>query len=991
MGRFCILAFPLFSNPASVEVHPPEINRKCRHVTANRITQYHAKYFAYELTKRCPSDSVAKLAASLADAQVDLNPHQIDAALFAFRSPLSKGAILADEVGLGKTIEAAILLSQKWAERKRKLLIIVPANLRKQWNQELADKFFLPSVILEARTFNEQIKNGNLNPFERDEIIICSYHFARSKDVYIKQVKWDLVVIDEAHRLRNVYKPTNRIANAIKNAVAPFPKILLTATPLQNSLLELYGLVSVVDEYTFGDLKSFKAQFATLNTEKDFAELKARLKPVCQRTLRRQVLEYVPYTSRKAIVQEFFPTPEEQKLYDLVSDYLQRPNLFALPASQRQLMTLILRKLLASSTYAISSTLGGLAAKLETIASEQVPAEIVPEEISPDFETLNETEDEWTDEEVTEKEVRRYTPDELQQMSAEVDDLRQFQELAKSIVRNSKGEVLLTALKRGFTAATEKGAQKKAIIFTESTRTQEYLRNLLEQTEYAGKIVLFNGSNTDPKAKAIYRHWFKKHEGTDRVTGSPSADMRAALVDYFRDEAIVMIATEAAAEGINLQFCSLVLNYDLPWNPQRIEQRIGRCHRYGQKCDVVVVNFLNKANAADVHIYKLLDEKFKLFSGVFGASDEVLGAIESGVDFEKRIIQIYQTCQTPEQIEFNFNALQKELETQIDEKIQQTRQKLLDNFDEEVHEKLRIKDRESSDYLSKFDNWLWQLTRFYLQDYAQFENSAKSFVLSRNPFPEENIHPGPYRSGKNVEDANLYRIGHPLAQRIVQKCKTLELAPAELNFKYTGAGKTISILEQLIGKSGWLSLTNLTVSSFDTEDWLLFAGVTEDGLELDPEQCQRLFSLAAAESPQLGLVPDGAIRARMDTQFAQQQQAMLTRMSGKNAEFFEFEMEKLEGWAGDLKESLEHELKEIDREIKDTKREAQLAPSLESKVALHKRIKELETRRADKRRGLFEAQDAVDSRKDLLLSEIEARLKQALTKAELFTVRWKVE
>jgi ERCC4-related helicase len=955
------------------------------------ITRFHACYYAHGLTRRCPSYSLEKLAATLADAQVDLNPHQIDAALFAFRSPLSKGAILADEVGLGKTIEAAILLSQKWAERKRKLLIIVPANLRKQWNQELADKFFLPSVILETRTFNAQIKQGNLNPFNREEIVICSYHFACSKDVYIRQVEWNLVVIDEAHRLRNVYKPTNRIANAIKNAVAPFPKILLTATPLQNSLLELYGLVSVIDDYTFGDLKSFKAQFANLTTDKNYADLKARLKPICQRTLRRQVLEYVPYTNRKAIVQEFFPSPKEQKLYDLVSDYLQRPNLFALPASQRQLMTLILRKLLGSSTYAISGTLGALSAKLETIATEQAPLEIAPEEIAPDYETVDETEDEWSDEEVTEKEERVYTSEELQEMSAEVADLKQFQALAQSIVKNSKGEVLITALKRGFAAATEKGAQKKAIVFTESTRTQEYLRGLLEQTEYAGKIVLFNGSNNDPKSKEIYRAWLKAHEGTDRVTGSPSADMRAALVDYFRDEAIVMIATEAAAEGINLQFCSLVANYDLPWNPQRIEQRIGRCHRYGQKCDVVVVNFLNKANAADVRIYQLLDEKFKLFSGVFGASDEVLGAIESGVDFEKRIIQIYQTCRTPEQIEFNFNALQKELETQIDEKIQQTRQKLLDNFDEEVHQKLRIKDRESNEYLGKFDTWLWQLTHYYLQDYAQFEDAGKRFVLTRNPFPEENIHPGPYRSGKNVEDANLYRIGHPLAQRIVKECKALTPKPAELVFKYTGAGKTITIVEPLVGKGGWLCLTNLTVSSFDTEDWLLFAGVTDDGQKLEPDQCQRLFSLTATDTSQLTLSPAASVRALMEAQMAEQQQAVLARMSEKNAEFFELEMEKLEGWAGDLKESLEHELKEIDREIKDTKREAQLASSLESKVALHKRIKELESRRAEKRRGLFEAQDAVDTRKDGLLSEIETRLKQALTKSEVFTVRWRVE
>src|SRR5664280_38260 len=147
------------------------------------ITPYHAKYFAYELTKRYSSNSLEKFTASLSDAQVDLNPHQIDAALFAFKSPLSKGAVLADEVGLGKTIEAGIVISQKWAERRRKILIIAPANLRKQWNQEIADKFFLPSIILEARSFNEELQKGNFDPFEQKEnIVICSYQFVRSKD-----------------------------------------------------------------------------------------------------------------------------------------------------------------------------------------------------------------------------------------------------------------------------------------------------------------------------------------------------------------------------------------------------------------------------------------------------------------------------------------------------------------------------------------------------------------------------------------------------------------------------------------------------------------------------------------------------------------------------------------------------------------------------------------------------------------------------------------
>jgi len=186
---------------------------------------------------------------------------------------------------------------------------------------------------------------------------------------------------------------------------------------------------------------------------------------------------------------------------------------------------------------------------------------------------------------------------------------------------------------------------------------------------------------------------------------------------------------------------------------------------------VVVVNFLNKKNAADHRVYQLLDEKFKLFSGVFGASDEVLGSLGSGIDFEKRIADIYQNCRTEQQIQFNFDQLQQELEQQIDERIKQTRQKLLENFDEEVHEKLRGNLRESSEVLNKYDNWLWQLTRFYLQPYATFEDGANGFTLIKNPFPDEQIHAGPYRSGKNVEDANLYRLGHPLAQKIIKQCK----------------------------------------------------------------------------------------------------------------------------------------------------------------------------------------------------------------------------
>lgn len=450
------------------------------------ITDYHAKYFTYELIKRCPANSLEKLTSSLVDAQVDLKPHQIDTALFAFKSPLSKGAILADEVGLGKTIEAGLVLSQKWAERKRKMLVIVPSNLRKQWYQELLEKFFLPSIILETASFNQEIKKGNLNPFSQNHIVICSYHFARTKDVYINRINWDLVIIDEAHRLRNVYKPGNKIGNAIKNALANVPKILLTATPLQNSLLELYGLVSIIDDYTFGDLKSFKTQFSHLSNDSDFGELKTRIQPICKRTLRRQVLEYIKYTNRIPITQEFFPSESEQRLYDLVSEYLQRPNLYALPSSQRQLVTLILRKLLASSTYAISGTLEALMKRLEGLVTKQECAATMEDVLTAEYEQFDELKEEWSEDEEVRSEEKVYSPQELEDIKDELGSLREFYTLAKNIIHNSKGQVLLKALKKGFDLAVAKGGNRKALIFTESTRTQEYLKSILEAAGFKG-------------------------------------------------------------------------------------------------------------------------------------------------------------------------------------------------------------------------------------------------------------------------------------------------------------------------------------------------------------------------------------------------------------------------------------------------------------------------------------------------------------------------
>ncbi len=980
-----------------------------------KITEYQAKYFAYELTKRCASNSLEKLSATLVDAQVDLNPHQIEAALFAFRSPLSKGALLADEVGLGKTIEAGLVLSQKWAERKRKILLIVPSSLRKQWNAELQEKFFLPSIILEAKSFNQYIKEGNLNPFNQEnKIIITSYHFARAKSPYIKQTSWDLAVIDEAHRLRNVYKTSNKIAKEIRNSLVDAPKILLTATPLQNSLLELYGLVSIIDEHVFGDLKSFKSNYARLSREQDlyesevglvepkqemFADLRARLKPICIRTLRRQVLEYIKYTKRIPLTQDYVPTEQEIELYNGMSEYLQQPKLFALPSSQRQLMTLILRKLLASSSFAIASTLDGLVFKLEKLIEEATAQQVKEETGIPDlesnFENLDELADEWIDDdeeeiddETTEKKTQEYSAEDIEMMKKEKSDLEKYRDWAKNIWTNSKGDALLIALEQGFETTTELGAGRKAIIFTESTITQKYLLDLLSENGYKDKIVLFNGSNNDEKSKEIYKQWLDDNEDTDKITGSKTADTRAAIVDYFKNEAEIMIATEAAAEGVNLQFCSLLINYDLPWNPQRIEQRIGRCHRYGQKYDVVVINFVNRKNAADQRIYELLDQKFSLFKGVFGASDEVLGSIESGVDFEKRIASIYQSCRTEEEINQAFDNLQQEMEESIQSNLGDTRQKLLENFDAEVHEKLRFNLKESQQFLDKFQQWLWDSTRFFLGENAEFSESEYSFTLKRNPFPDEKIDSGPYKLGKNIEDAHIYRPSHPLAQKILDEIKDADLSEAEVVFDYSNSPTKISIVEPLVGRSGILKVSSYSVESFEAEDHIIASASDDEGEVIDEEIVKKLFTLRAS-SNQTTLLDD---KEKTNLEHIEQNTVKLLTESiaARNGDFFDSEVDKLDKWAEDMKKTLEINLKKLDIDIKTAKTNAKKILNLQEKVKAQTDIKNLEKKRNEMRRKLYDAQDEVDERKEHLIERVEAQLNQRSNLEPLFSVRWKV-
>ena len=693
---------------------------------------------------------------------------------------------------------------------------------------------------------------------------------------------------------------------------------------------------------------------------------------------------YIPYTRRLAIVEEFTPEEAEDRLYDLVSEYLRRDNLKALPASQRSLMTLVLRKLLASSTFAIAGALESIARRLRAEIAEK--GEDAPPGLEEDYEAFDATSEEWEEE----AEREPLTDADRLAIAAEIAHLDNFARLARSIDHNAKGRALIKALNIAFAKAAGLGARQKAIIFTESRRTQAYLLRVLADSAYAEGIVLFNGTNTDPRSKEIYAAWRARHEGTDRVSGSRSADMRSALVDYFRDEGRIMIATEAGAEGINLQFCSLVVNYDLPWNPQRIEQRIGRCHRYGQKHDVVVVNFLNRKNEADQRVFTLLNEKFQLFEGVFGASDEVLGAIESGVDFEKRIAAIYQQCRRTKEIREAFDSLQLELSLEINQAMSQTRRKLLDNFDDEVREKLRMRDEAAKAGLGRFERQLMAITRHELDGSADFAGDASFHLKAHPPWMESREVPlGLYELPRRSGEAHFYRLQHPLGEAVVERARSRSLPPAEVRFDYESHDGKISQIEALAGQSGWLEASMLTIEALDQpEDRIVVVALADSGAAIPDEVATRMLGLPATAGI-AALLPAGA-GAELAAGLTERQSGIQTEISERNGRFFEEEAAKLDGWADDLKVGLEREIKEIDRQIKEARRAATAAASLEQKLVAQKQIKALEATRNQRRRSLFDAQDRIDRERAELIGGIEARLKQTIVTQPLFTIRWTI-
>ena len=940
------------------------------------------KYYAWDLCHRRSTSDESKFTGVLSEAKVDLNPHQIEAALFAFKSPLSKGAILADEVGLGKTIEAGIILAEMWAEHHRRILIVVPASLRNQWNIELAEKFYLPSVVMDSGKYKQTHEKGNAPFAIDDKIVICSYDFAATHADELSEVQWDLVVYDEAHKLRNVYKKDSIRANILKNALHPYRKLLLTATPLQNNLKELFGLISIIDDEFFSSAKTFEEQYNAVSTRdtSKYGELKARIAHVVHRTLRSQVQEYVRYTRRTPFVQEYNPSETELQLYNAVTQYLQRPGTIGINDEVRPLLSMLIWKIMSSSAYALSFTLCKIIERLEEIKTKGTIASSLKTVLA-DFEISS-------DNEYDIKENETLTEVDVQRIDSEIDELRQMVETAHSIKTETKAKKLLTALDVAFTKVTETGGCKKALIFTESCKTQEYLKFFLEENGYANSVICFNGTNNSHDITEIYHLWLAENTGSSKITGNVLIDKKQAIVDYFHNKGEIMIATEAGAEGINLQFCSLVVNYDMPWNPQRIEQRIGRCHRYGQKHDVVVVNFVNQSNAADRRVYELLDLKFNLFEGVFGSSDEVLGAMDSNINFEKRLLSIYQNCRTEDEINSAFDELQKELEDVINERIKQTKKSLLENFDKDVVEKLKFTKEGEYSLINEYMNHLWKLTLAELgSNVTEVNQDDRSFRLLANV--DSDISPGYYTFNKYLNNKTLIRYTHPLTQYVIKSGINQDTADETIRFSLTTYPFRMAILDNHIGEKGWLVAYNVkTTNSYDGEDIVIFCSITEDGELLPSDFGKKLLELDAERIDKAEIPADVSdiLAADFDSKLEQYKKDLDDRTN----EYATYEIEKFEAWSDDRLVPIQNEVIELRKEKDAFHRQIRKEHDAKTKLLLKRQELELDNKLRRKQKEMFELEDKYHQQVDDMTSKLLIAMQNNVDTSIMFKFKWEI-
>jgi Helicase conserved C-terminal domain/SNF2-related domain len=838
---------------------------------------FNRRILAEDLVRVRRPDERERYAAAQRQARIDPNPHQIDAVIFALRRLREGGCILADEVGLGKTIEAGLVIAQSRAEGARRILLIVPKSLLGQWQSELLDLFGIQSRENDAN-------------FVAPGVYLVGREFAGSErgSTFLGAAPpFDLAVIDEAHEIfaglhrrygpDGIYDETSEealMAHRVRGLLRTTPVLLLTATPMQNSLVELWGLVQYVEPTgtLLGDLSTFRKVFCdeddrTLVRGQEH-ELQRRLAIVLQRTLRRQAQEFLdrPFTQRRCRLYEYAMSDAERSLYDDVTEYLLEPSLYAFSGRQRRLLLIQFHRRMASSIAALAASLGNVAARLRRVQTGQPSEETM-------VDMLRDLEDEVEIEEVSEEQPQPAQPATL---AGELARVESFVARARSLPDDAKARKFQEAIKVIVDLGRNGRGSGKAVVFTESITTQDYLRKLLLSTGMRDEdITLFRGVNDTDRAQQAYARW-KEEEGGRLPPGTaPTREVavRLALVHEFRTRSKIFISTEAGAKGLNLQFCETVINYDLPWNPQRIEQRIGRCHRYGQERDVTVINFTASDNEAQRLTFDILSQKLDLFGKVLDASDNVLHEPRTdnpemlvsvlSVEFESDLRSIYSRARTADEVTREIAALRDKISERreaYEKEYERTSQIIESRFDDKVRRVFKHLREDLPSGLADLDRDLADLVDGFLSArgvaYRRFDEGGRVIfdIAEGVALPAELGQARRFATGdaRNLKDAEALNLLHPLVQAAITDARAASLAGSiKLQLPPTPSAG----LAALAGKNGLLRVVLVDYAGFEPVQSLVAAAVVA-GTPIDPALAAEILRLPAARGPAIESAAD---------------------------------------------------------------------------------------------------------------------------------------
>ncbi|MBR6862288.1 MAG: DEAD/DEAH box helicase [Acidaminococcaceae bacterium] len=604
------------------------------------MTPFHAYFLARELDALAERE---KLLPVFAASDIVAYPFQIAAAHFALRSPWQKGVILCDEAGLGKSHEALLILAQRYLEGAAHLLLCIPnMDLLPQWIALLDRHYTLPYTVLRER---RDLECTDGNAFDRSGLVITTYDFAAAHEADAAAIAWDLVAFEEANALSGVYREDSKLPRALYRVAGTAFKLLLTGTPIEKNIFDLYGLIWFIDNSVLPDEREYQARY--LRKPENYPELAARVSKYCFRTLRSQARGYAKLPERVLLTLEYSPTPEESALYRLLYAYVNRPEKLAFPEMDAYDLALRLLGLQSSSTAAIRQTVSGVVQRLEKLPGA----------------------------------------------AEEIEALRAILAACDAIGVDTKARLLMETLKRGFALMKQRGAARKAVIFTESTATQNMLSSVVS-AKY--KTVCYHG-------------------GAD-----------ASAIQQFIAEAEVLISTDHGARGFHLAAASFVIHYDLLYNTLKMEQRIDRCHRLGQQNDVLSVAFINKENFADVRKLELVSKRRLVSDGVFGVSDAVIGGFADALD--AGFAAAAKRLRPARQVEADHQGILTARAPENRQAVATAEELLFTTFTGELADKVRLSPQYVQQRAAELNATLWELVKYFFQRWNEAHGDSR-FVI----------------------------------------------------------------------------------------------------------------------------------------------------------------------------------------------------------------------------------------------------------------------